>query len=109
MSWAGLLVTLIGTALVAGLILGPILRQDVSAKLSSEADALQRRREALRLEYNAVLQTLRDLDEDHATGKLSSQEYQAEKNRWNAEGVRLLRERDEARHAAAKLQKSQGN
>lgn len=108
MSWGGLLLTLIGTALVAGLILGPILRQDAAAKISSEADALQRRRESLRLDYNAVLQTLRDLEEDHATGKLSSEEYRAEKNRWNAEGVRLLRERDEARNAAAKLQKSQG-
>lgn len=108
MSYAGLVIAIVFMILVGVLIFGPILRRGTTFTLNAEADALQRKRESLRLDYAAILQTLRDLEEDKATGKLSDADYEAEKARWSAEGVRVLRERDEARHAAAKLQKSLG-
>jgi len=105
MSLPGLLVLIFSTVLLAVLIFGPVLQRGESAPLRAEADTIQRQREALRLAYNAILKSLRDLEEDYATGKLSDADYQSEKARWSAEGVRVLRERDDARHAAAVLQK----
>jgi hypothetical protein len=108
MSFAGLLIAISSAVLLAVLIFAPVLRGGATSSPSAESETIQRQRETLRLAYNAVLQTLRDLEDDHASGRLSDADYASEKARWNAEGVRLLRERDEARHAAAKLQKSQG-
>ena len=108
MSLPGVLVLVFSVVLLGVLIFGPVLQRDGDAPIRTEADAIQRERESLRLAYNAVLKTLRDLEDDYATGKLSEADYQAEKARWSAEGVRLLRERDDARHAAAVLQKKRG-
>lgn len=109
MSFTGLLIAIVSAVVLAALIFDPLMRSSETGNaVSVEADAIQRQRESLRLAYDAVLQTLRDLEEDHTLGKLSDSEYEAEKKRWNIEGVRLLRERDEARHAAAKLRKTQG-
>ncbi len=105
MSLPGLLVMIFSAVMLGILIFGPVLQRGGDAPIRVEADAIQRQRESLRLAYNAVLKTLRDLEDDFATGKLSDADYGAEKARWSAEGVRLLRERDAARHAAAVLQK----
>ena len=107
MSLPGLLVTIFSALMLGVLIFGPVLQRGGDAPARTEADAIQRQRESLRLAYNGVLKTLRDLEEDYATGKLSDSDYGAEKARWSAEGVRLLRERDDARHAAGVLQKMQ--
>jgi hypothetical protein len=102
MSWAGLLILGLGGVVLAALIFGPVLQRSAAAQARAADDAYQRERDALKLSYQAVLNTLRDLEEDYATGKLTDEDYQAEKARWQAEGVRILKDLARQKAAAGK-------
>jgi hypothetical protein len=65
------------------------LVQRSSARLQADS-ARQRERDLLLTHYERVLTILRDLDEDHALGKLASEPYAIERERWGAEGAALL-------------------
>lgn len=64
----------------------------------SEAAFLDRQRERALAYYERVLLNVRDLDEDHATGKIATDEYEAEREFWLDRGVRLLRLLDQLEH-----------
>lgn len=54
-----------------------------------------RERERALAYYERVLTNVRDLDEDHATGKIAPAEYEAERSMWVGRGVKLLKLLDE--------------
>ncbi|MFN8378162.1 MAG: hypothetical protein U0452_05775 [Anaerolineae bacterium] len=56
------------------------------ASVSHEAD----KRQDMVNTYARVVAALRDLEEDHTTGKLNDEAYEAEKARLSAQGVALL-------------------
>lgn len=93
MSTGGLIffvMLLAGTILLAG---APLLRRETE----SEADALQiqKQRERLLVYYERVLTNLRDLDEDHATGKMPDDAYASEREDWVQRGIEVLKTLDE--------------
>jgi hypothetical protein len=87
MSIAGLviaLVLLVGAALYVFL---PLLNR----QYISEAAFVDRQRERALAYYERVLTNIRDLDDDHATGKISEDEYQVERERWMQRGIQVLK------------------
>src|SRR5574341_249333 len=82
---------LLGLALllvVAFIVARPILeRQSMPEKETSPADRLAAERET-------VLAAMRDLDFDHATGKISDEDYTPQRARLVAQGVAVLKQLD---------------
>jgi hypothetical protein len=59
--------------------------------LPENADSFQeKQRERALAYYERVLSNIRDLDDDHSTGKISQEEYQSEREIWMKRGVTLL-------------------
>jgi hypothetical protein len=50
----------------------------------------QKQLERLLMYYEQVMATLRDLEEDHITGKIAEADYQEEREAWAARGVKVL-------------------
>ncbi len=81
-------------AAVVMLVLGiawlalPIVRRRFSA--STEELARQKERDALTAVYERTLASLRDVEEDHLTGKLAQADYEAERTHWMDQGVAVL-------------------
>ena len=50
----------------------------------------QKDRAILLTTYERTLASLRDVNEDHLTGKLSDQDYEAERRYWTEQGVAVL-------------------
>lgn len=50
----------------------------------------QRQRDALLVYYQQVTSSLRDLQEDSASGKVTPEEYQTEYEKWMQRGVQIL-------------------
>lgn len=88
MSLEGVLAAVI--MLIAGVVYLalPILRR----RYFPSAEVLQQRKErdALLTTYERTLASLRDVDEDHLTGKLSDQDYEAERAYWTEQGAAVL-------------------
>ena len=91
MSTAGALFFLLALGLCSAVILAP-LTSGLRHKWSVSRSA--RRREALLLQYERVLMTLRDLDEDQLTGKVDSAVHAQEREVWLRRGAKLLTELD---------------
>lgn len=93
MSIAGLIFFLLLLGAVAVLVGMPLLRRESG----SGADRLHihQQRERLLAYYERVLTNLRDLDEDHSTGKMPDDAYAAEREDWMLRGVEVLRTLDE--------------
>ena len=91
MSIEGLIAAVFITLLVVLLVVLPL----VGRGQRKTTDALQeRQRERLLVYYVRVLVNIRDLDEDHALGKLADAEYQQEREVWAARGVQVLKALD---------------
>ncbi|MBZ0291352.1 MAG: hypothetical protein K8L99_02185 [Anaerolineae bacterium] len=67
----------------------PFLRRRWTPVSASEL-AFEKAREELLTTYERVLATIRDLDEDYQTGKLSEDTYQQERAYWTERGMLLL-------------------
>ncbi len=86
----------------------PILRR----KFAPAPDQLarQKEREILATTYERTLASLRDVDEDHLTGKLSETDYEAERAYWMEQGAAVLQALEQAggqlRGKAAKAAKA---
>ena len=90
--------TIIGLVLAATmlvLLLIYVLVPLVTGSRGTNAAFLSRQRERALAYYERVLTNVRDLDEDHATKKISTDEYNAEREIWVERGVRVLRLIDE--------------
>lgn len=91
MSIEGLVVAVFITLLVLLLVALPFL----SRRQPKTADTLEgKQRERLLVYYERVLRNIRDLDEDHALGKIADGEYQRERELWAARGVQVLKALD---------------
>jgi cytochrome c-type biogenesis protein CcmI len=86
MSIGGLIFAVVLFAVVLALVMIPLLR---SSQLSVGAFERRQRQQALHY-YERVLRNLRDLEEDHSTGKISTEEYESEREIWMERGVQVL-------------------
>jgi len=93
MSIPGLLLALVLSLIALAIVARPLLG---SARRGRAAES-GRRLESERVQsyYERVLSNIRDLDEDFATGKISEDDYHAEREVWAQRGIRLLRVQDQ--------------
>lgn len=90
MDWGSILV-LLGLLLLTALFVARPLLEGEGGLARAEASRLS----ALQAELDQVLDALHELDQDHATGKLSDEDVQAERPELVARGAALLRSLDE--------------
>lgn len=95
MSIPGLIISLIITLALLIFVVWPLLRRDATRTAPAIIDRHRARAIAY---YERVLTNIRDLDEDHQTGKISEDEYQAEREVWVGRGVQILKLLDELDH-----------
>ena len=91
MSTEGLSGFILLTLLTCAWVISPLLR---SPSRRTGAFIEKQRARAIAY-YERVLVNIRDLDEDHSTGKISTAEYDAERERWVTRGVTALKLLDE--------------
>ncbi len=92
MSLGGIVFFLVALALTALVVVAPLLRRTSSANAADIR--LQKQQERLLVYYERVLTNVRDLDEDHATGKMPDTDYNDERELWVQRGVQVLRALD---------------
>jgi hypothetical protein len=92
MSIEGLLIAIVLTGISIAWVALPLLR-GVSER-SRVNDTLHKRRERLLIYYERVITNIRDLDEDSATGKITDDEYNAEREDWVQRGIQVLKALD---------------
>jgi hypothetical protein len=98
MSLGGIVFFLIMLALTAALVAAPLFRR---ANESQRRDLrLEKQQERLLAYYERVLNNLRDLDEDHATGKMPDEAYVEERETWVQRGVQVLKAIDSLEEAS---------
>ncbi len=91
MSLPGLLVALVGLAVIVLFVASPLLARPRSGSASAAAVPSPSAAAAdLASAYERIKSALRDLDEDHTLGKLDDDAYHAERERWLTEGARVL-------------------
>lgn len=93
MSTEGLLASLIVTVLVIVWVAMPLFRKDRGS--ASDVLLVQKQRERLLVYYERVLTNIRDLDEDHSTGKMSTEDYETERESWVQQGIQILKALDQ--------------
>lgn len=89
MSIEGLLASFVIVGVVLWLVIAPLLRREAGA--DQRVTQLARQRDRAQVYYERVLRNLRDLDEDHALGKLEDVDYAQERELWAQRGVQALR------------------
>jgi hypothetical protein len=92
MSIGGLIFFLVLLSLTALVVVAPLLRR---AEPLADDNRLRKQQERLLVYYERVLTNLRDLDEDHLTGKMPDADYAEERELWMQRGVQVLRALDE--------------
>lgn len=92
MSIEGLVFAFILVAIVALWIFTPFFGEKSKQKI--EVEIQQKQHERLIVFYEQTLRNIRDLDDDHATGKISAKDYQREREEWTQRGVALLKALD---------------
>lgn len=90
MSSAGIVVGVVLTLIVLAIVVAPFFSGRRQTQATGETlDELQ-------AHYERVLTNIKDLDEDHALGKITDDFYQTERRKFTAEGVHLLQAMDAA-------------
>jgi hypothetical protein len=95
MSTTGLFASLIIVLVFLLWVMLPLLRSPHRQAVEIETSTIKRQRERLQVYYERVLRNLHDLDEDHATGKLSPEEHHTERERWVQRGIQALKALDQ--------------
>jgi hypothetical protein len=90
MSIGGLIVLFLAVALVALIVGVPLFLRPKD----TPSQIAQREREQVQIAYDRVVRNLRDLDEDHALGKLNTQHYYYQREQLAAQGTALLQRLD---------------
>ena len=86
---------IIGIVLLIVALLALALPFVQEQRTSSRTDmTAQKKRDELLTSYERVLATIRDLDEDHQTGKIAPEAYQKEREYWTEQGILFLQELD---------------
>jgi hypothetical protein len=85
----------------AGWILAPLLRgaQSVPVRSGEAVDAADEARD-LQAQREMLMASLRDLEDDHATGKIDERDYAELKERLTTQAAVVLKRLDEARATA---------
>ena len=98
MSLPGIVMAIVIVIGVLLFIVSPFMQR--SQEVVSEDILIEKQRERLLLVYERVLGNIRDLDEDHATLKISDEDYAAEREIWAQRGIQVLKTLEEldARH-----------
>jgi hypothetical protein len=91
-SGEGLLVAL-ALIVTVGLWISSPLWSDRS-KTKNDLETKQKQVERLWVFYEQALRNIRDLEDDHATGKISAEDYQREREEWTQRGIALLKALD---------------
>jgi hypothetical protein len=90
MTATGLIVSLVLLAIAVIGVALPFLQQRRNQNRELATALSQIKRDELLTDYERVLATIRDLDEDHQTGKLAPDTYQRERAYWTEQGILLL-------------------
>jgi len=83
-----------------GFVVAPLLRGE-GAPAAREAEAASEVRDLLS-QREMLLASLRDLEDDHATTKISDEDYASLKQRLTRQAVEVLKRLDDANSAAEK-------
>jgi hypothetical protein len=86
---------LVGIGLLVGVgafVARPLFER--STKGSAERSELMTTQGQLTARRDAVYALIRELDADHLTGKINDQDYEAQRERYVAEGVAILKQMD---------------
>lgn len=86
MSLEGLIIALTLLVLVSLWNAAPLFQSGQQG----DAASTQRQRERLLVHYERVLSSIRDLEEDHATGKIQSVDYAQEREQSVQRGIQIL-------------------
>lgn len=89
MSLEGLIAFFVLTGIVLVIVLRPLFTA------SAEDLGMSRQRARAEAYYERVVQNIRDLDDDCATGKIATEEHQAEREQWVQRGSVVLKLLDE--------------
>lgn len=89
MSLEGLIAAFVLAAIVLVIVLRPLFTA------STEEKGISRQRARAEAYYERVVQNIRDLDDDFATGKIAAEEHQAEREQWVQRGSVVLKLLDE--------------
>ena len=93
MSQDGLLIALVMFAISIAWIAFPLLRPDKKV-LSPGKLLVKKQHDQLNTRYSQILSAIRDMDEDHLTGKINSEDYERERQIWAQRGVEVLKKID---------------
>lgn len=91
MSLPGLLFALCIAVFVVAWVILPLLAHRSTATVDPLID---KQRERLLVYYERVLRNIRDLDEDHALGKLDNANYARDRELWAQRGAQVLQALD---------------
>ncbi|MDX2161879.1 MAG: hypothetical protein SF162_11185 [bacterium] len=105
MSIEGLILGAILVTLTLLIIAAPLIARP--EQRSTEDILIEKQRERLTVYYERALRNIRDLDEDHALGKIDPADYAADRELWMQRGVQALKALDEL--AARRLIAMQGD
>jgi hypothetical protein len=98
MDWIGALFMVLAVAFLVGLYVSqPFIlraRQPVKKAGQQAADDLDRQRSALLAERDRILNSLQDLEFDHALGKVPEEDYPLQREALMHEGADVLRQLD---------------
>lgn len=90
MSTEGVIAALVMVVIGLAWLGYPLLRR--TSSLNVQEVARQKERAALLTAYERTLTSIRDLDDDHLTGKLTEDDYEMEREHWTEQGVAILQE-----------------
>lgn len=96
---------IIFVALCALMVLWPF----VSASRDEERQTASSRMEDLLARREAIYATIRELDFDFETGKLTEEDYRAQREVWVEQGVLVLKELDALRESGAYVPAPEGS
>ena len=89
MSIAGLVFFVVALIVTGAVIAVPFMSRN--RRTGTDDVLLQKQHERLMVYYERVLTNLRDLDEDHATGKMPDEDYVQERDEWTLRGIQVLK------------------
>ena len=92
MSIEGLIISFFLLFVVALLVISPLLRRTSAVQVDD--GRIDKQRERLLIYYERVLTNIRDLDEDHAMGKMGDTDYAPEREEWMQRGIQILKALD---------------
>lgn len=89
MSTVGFIVGVVLVAVSLFAVLQPLLQR--SKRLDAQSLIIERQHDHLLRFYEQCIASIRDLEEDHAMGKLITAEYETEREQWVQRAERVLK------------------